>query len=42
LAVVVLVVDYVYQVLVLRWLYPREGLLVAVGAADRSRSSSRR
>ena len=32
-AVVVLVVDYIYQVMVLRWLYPEEGLIVAVVVA---------
>ena len=32
-AVVVLVVDYIYQVMILRWLYPEEGLIVAVVVA---------
>jgi hypothetical protein len=32
-AIVVLVVDYIYQVIVFRWVYPEEGLLIAVVVA---------
>jgi len=32
-AVVIVVVDYIYQLIVFRWVYPGEGLLVAVVVA---------